>query len=129
MNLCLQKNSYEYFVESFKRNFEKHLESLRRYNGQKDKGVFLIEQTDAMIFVDGTYPVCPYTLYQDKILLKYIYQFKDVLKYVIYTNGEIVDVVQLTLIPQLLLRIPEGIQFKVGRTVSTTLQCFIDLQI
>lgn len=87
----------------------------------------MIEQETSMIFIEGRYPVDSYTLYQDKTLLEYIYQFKDVLQYVIYTDGNIVDIVQLSLIPELLSRIPKEIKFKAGRTTATTLQCFMDI--
>ena len=47
--VIFDENSYEYFVNSFKRNFEKHIESLKKYDGQKQEGIFLIEQTDTPI--------------------------------------------------------------------------------
>ena len=126
-DLIYDKNSYENFVNSFKRNFEKHVGSLKKYGGQNKNGIFLIEHTSAMLFVDGTYPVVPYRLYFDKGVLEYVYQFKDLLKYVVYTDGNRVDVIKISVIPKIIQRIPQGVKFKAGRTQSTTLQLFIDL--
>ena len=120
-DLIYDENSYEYFVNSFKRNFEKHVGSLKEYGGQKENGIFLIEHTSAMLFVDGTYPVVPYRLFFDKGVLEYVYQFKDLLKYVVYTDRERVDVIKISVIPKIIQRIPQGVRFKAGRTQSTTL--------
>ena len=126
--LTFDKNSYEYFVDSFKRNFEKHIESLQKYNGQKEKGIFLIEQISAMLFIDGTYPAEPYSLFLDRNLLEYLYGFRGVLQYVVFTNGEYVDIVKLGRIPKIEHYAPEKIAFIAGRTCIIKLQCFIDLQ-
>ena len=128
-DLIYGENSYEYFVNSFKRNFKKHIESLKKYTGQNKNGIFLIEHTDAMLFVEGTNPVVLYRLFFDKDVLEYVYQFKDLLKYVVYTDRERVDVIKISVIPQIIQRILQGVKFKAGRTCSTTLQCFIDLQL
>ena len=116
-------------MNSFKRNFKKHIESLKKCNAQNKNGIFLIEHTDAMLFVEGTYPVVPYRLFFDKGVLEYVYQFKDLLKYVVYTDRERVDVIKISVIPKIIQRIPQGVKFKAGRTCSTTLQCFIDLKL
>ena len=128
-DLIYDENSYEYFVNSFKRNFKKHIESLKKCNAQNKNGIFLIEHTEAMLFIDGTYPVVPYRLFFDKDVLEYLYQFKDLLKYVVYTDRERVDVIKISVIPKIIQRIPQGVKFKAGRTCSTTLQCFIDLKL
>ena len=126
--LTFDKNSYEYFMVSFKRNFENHIDSLKKYNGQKEKGIFLIEQTGGMLFIDGTYPTVSYSLFFDKNLLEYIYKFKDVLQYVVFTNGEYVDIVKLGRIPKIMQYVPKEISFKAGQTCSITLQVFWNLQ-
>ena len=126
--LTFDENSYEYFVNSFKRNFEKHVESLKKYDGQKQEGIFLIEQTDAMIFVTGTYPVVSYSLFFDKDLLEYIYGFKDILQYIVFTDGKYLDLIKISRIPQIIQYLPQEIAFKAGRTSSTTLQVFMNIQ-
>lgn len=126
--LIFDENSYEYFVDSFKRNFEKHIESLKKYDGQKQEGIFLIEQTDAMIFVTGTYPVVSYSLFFDKDLLEYIYGFKDILQYIVFTDGKYLDLIKISRIPPIIQYLPQEIAFKAGRTSSTTLQVFMNIQ-
>ena len=126
--LIFDENSYEYFVDSFKRNFDKHIESLKKYDGQKQEGVFLIEQLNAMIFVDGTYPAVSYSLFFDKDLLEYIYEFRDVLQYVVFTDGKYLDLVKISRIPKIIQYVPQKIAFKAGRTSSTTLQVFLNIQ-
>lgn len=126
--LTFDDNCYEYFVNSFKRNFEKHIESLKKYDGPKKEGVFLIEQVDGSLFIDGTYPTETYSLFYDKDILTYIFQFKDVLQYVLFTNGEYLDLVKISNIPKIMKYVPQDIAFKAGRTCSITLQCFLDIQ-
>lgn len=82
-----------------------------------------------MLFVEGTYPVVPYRLFFDKDVLEYLHQFKDLLKYVVYTDGERVDVIKISVIPKIIQHVSQDVKFKVGRTYSTTLQCFMDLQL
>lgn len=126
--LTFDENKYEYFVDSFKRNFEKHIDSLKKYGEQNKIGVFLIEQTDAMIFIEGSYPSVSYSLFFDKALLEYIYGFKDILQYVVFTNREYVDLVKIARIPKIMQYVPKEISFKAGRTCSITLQVFWNLQ-
>lgn len=126
--LKFETNSYEYFVDSFKRNFENHIESLKKYGGQKEEGIFLIELTDASLFVDGTYPTETYSLFHDKNLMEYLFTFNGVLKYVVFTNGEYLDLVKISNIPKIMKYVPNEIVFKAGSTRSITLQCFIDIQ-
>lgn len=126
--LKFEENRYEYFVNLFKRNFEKHIESLKKYNGPKEIGAFLIELTDASLFIDGTYPTETYSLFFDKDILNYIFQFKGVLRYVLFANGEYLDLVKISNIPKIMKYVPKEIAFKAGRTCSTTLQCFLDVQ-
>ena len=126
-DFTFDKNSYEYFVDSFKRNFEKHIESLQKYNGQKGKGIFLIELTDAMLFIEKPSSMESYSLLFDKKLLTYIYGFKDVLNYVVFTNGEYVDIVKISRMPKIMQYVPNAIRVKAGRTCSVTVQVFCDI--
>ena len=126
--LTFDENSYEYFVNSFKRNFEKHVESLKKYDGQKQEGIFLIEQTDGSLYIDGTPSYKPYSLFFDKDLLEYIYTFKDVLQYVVFTNGNYIDFIKIDRIPKVIQYAPKDITVKAGRMCSIKLQCFLDVQ-
>ena len=42
-NLWHKQHSYENFCDSFRSNFENHLASMRKYSGDKEHGIFLIE--------------------------------------------------------------------------------------
>lgn len=95
------EHGYKFFQESFKRNFQNHLESLDKYKGNKQVGIFMIENDDlsAEMF-ENIYENFPkettwgdlreaqtfqcYRLSRDKNLLRYIYNYKDKLKYVIH---------------------------------------------
>ena len=115
-------------MNSFKRNFEKHIESLKKYDGQKQKGVFLIEQTDGGLYIDGAPSYESYSLFFDKDLLEYAYEFKDILQYIVFTNGRCVDFIKIDRIPKVIQYVPKEITVKAGRMCSVKLQCFLDIQ-
>lgn len=95
------EHSYSNLLESFKRNFEHHIESLGKYTGNKDVGIFIIENSEfALSMMENVYASwvngmshgdlreqqtfnC-FRLSRDKSLLNYIYGFKDKIKYIIY---------------------------------------------
>ena len=100
-------HSYEYLVQSFKQNCEHHLESMHKYKGAKDIGIFLIENSEMTltmlenIFVgwkDGMshgdlrkqQSFSCYRLSRDKKLLNYLYELRNELKYVIYVYTDLV---------------------------------------
>lgn len=93
---------YDYLKQSVVKNFENHIKNLEHYNGSKDIGIFLVEYSDAAIAMNvinitekiiekvnagkikrkimGYNPSC------DREMLKYLYTFKDRLKYIIWLN-------------------------------------------
>lgn len=120
--------SYEYFVDSFKRNFEKHLESLDKYDGDKSVGIFLIEHKCARIIIlcDGKFAGF-YSIKCDKDLLSYLNGYADKLKYLIYFCGNSYEVIEFSKISKLLQNIPTGISFGVGRYISQNINFLLDL--
>lgn len=101
------EHNYSNLVESFKRNFEHHINSLDKYNGNKAVGIFMIENSEfAMSMMENVYvdwidgmsqgdlreqqSFNCYRLSRDKTMLNYLYDFRDKLKYVIYTYTELV---------------------------------------
>lgn len=90
---------------SFKRNFEHHIQSLEKYNGSKQIGVFMVENyvyavnMYENIFADVKENVsygdlrrpqefsC-YRLSRDKNLLNYIYSYRDLIRYIIFVYEE-----------------------------------------
>ena len=120
--------SYDGFVRSFKKNFEKHIKSLQKYNGEKTIGIFLIELVGARVTViqNGRFNVF-YRLAIDKELLTYIDKFSEQLNYIVFANNEDYELLDIKNISKILQNIPTGLTFGVGRYISTKLNLFIDI--
>lgn len=129
--------SYEFFIDSFKRNFEKHIHSLDNYNGNKSIGIFMIERTGARVTVlkNGRFRKF-YKIEYDKNLLAYLYAFVDKLKYLICfwgdTQGDLggdisCEIIEISKIPELINKVPQDISFGVGRYKNLQLNIFLDL--
>lgn len=116
-------HSYEFLFQSFKNNLEHHLKSYNKYTGSKEIGIFMIEYSEFALSMfanikhdcingmsHGDMPehekfFC-YRLSRDKRLLNYIYEFKDIIKYVIFINCDGFEVIRLENIPCLLKLLP-----------------------
>ncbi|MDY4895103.1 MAG: hypothetical protein SO532_04365 [Candidatus Borkfalkiaceae bacterium] len=120
--------SYDSFVRSFKKNFEKHIKSLQKYNGEKAIGIFLIELVGARVTViqNGRFRVF-FRLSIDKDLLEYINEFSGYLKYIVFANSEDYELLDIKNIPTLLQNIPTGLKFDAGRCKNIKLNLFIDI--
>ena len=120
--------SYEYFVKSFKRNFENHITSLKGYNGEKENGIFLIEAEGGRITVleNGEFKKF-YLLQYDKDILEYLYGFVNELQYVVFLQNESYEILKLADIPQILMKVPKDITFGVGRYINISLGLFMDI--
>lgn len=93
---------YDYLKQSIVKNFENHIKSLERYDGSKDIGIFLVEYSDDAIAMNVTNmteeiikkvnvgkikrKIVGYNPSYDREMLKYLYTFKDKLKYIIWVN-------------------------------------------
>ena len=122
------KYSYESFIKSFKRNFDKHILSLQKYTGEKSIGIFLIELAGANITVmqNGRFLEL-YRLAVDQELLTYINQYAEYLKYIIFASADRYEILELNEIPKLLDNLPHGLTFGVGRFINEKLCLFIDI--
>ena len=120
--------SYENFVKSFKRNFDKHILSLQKYKGDKSIGIFLIELVGANITVmqNGRF-LEVYRLAIDRELLTYINQYAEYLKFIIFASADSYEILELDEIPKLLDNLPHGLTFGVGRFINEKLSLFIDI--
>ena len=113
------EHGYKYLKESFKQNWEHHLESCEKYSGKKDIGIFMIEYPEnALAMCENVYSKWldgmaqgdmreqesfkEYRLSRDKELLKYIYEFRNSIKYVVFVNSTRCEVVCTENIPYLL---------------------------
>lgn len=116
-------HSYESLVDSFKRNWEHHMESYGKYTGSRQIGMFMIEYPEnALAMFENVYQgwisgmtqgdirepeqFNEYRLSRDKNLLQYVYQFKEAIKYVIFWNCARIEVVRTENIPYLLKLLP-----------------------
>lgn len=120
--------SYENFVKSFKRNFEKHIKSLQKYKGDKSIGIFLIELVGANITIMRNN--CFRALYRlavDQELLTYINQYVEYLKFIIFVSTDSYEILELNKIPKLMDNLPQGLTFGVGRFINENLNLFIDI--
>lgn len=116
-------HSHEYLVRSFKRNWEQHMKSYKKYEGAKRVGVFMIEYPEfALAMHENVYQgwingmsqgdmreqeeFKEYRLSRDKDLLQYVYQFKDEIKYVVFLNHTRFEVVCTENIPYLIRLLP-----------------------
>ena len=117
------EHSHEYLVDSFKNNWEHHIESYSKYSGARQTGIFMIEYPEvALSMCENVYhpwvngmshgdmreqeKFSEYRLSRDKKLLEYVYQFKDRIHYVIFVNLERVEVICTENIPYLLNLLP-----------------------
>ena len=116
-------HSYTFLIDSFKQNWERHLESYQKYSGKKDIGIFMIEYPETALamcenvygrWIDGMAQgdmreqesFKDYRLSRDKKLLKYIYDFNKIIKYVIFVNPVRCDVIRTKNIPYLIRLMP-----------------------
>lgn len=116
-------HSYTFLIDSFKQNWERHLESYQKYSGKKDIGIFMIEYPETALamcenvydlWIDGMAPgdmreqesFKDYRLSRDKKLLKYIYDFNKIIKYVIFVNPVRCEVIRTKNIPYLIRLMP-----------------------
>lgn len=117
------EHSYENLVRSFKKNWNNHIESFGKYKGKKDISIFMIQYSDMALemyenvyeyWIDGMSngdlrkpeKLNCYRMSRDKKILKYMYEFKDKIKYVIFVYGEKCEVIKLENIPYILRLIP-----------------------
>lgn len=120
--------AYESFVKSFKRNFEKHIESLQKYTGDKSIGIFLIELAGPRLTVlqNNNFRAF-YRLAIDRDLLEYIDKYTAYLKYIFFVSLDDYEVLELNKIPHLLNNIPQGLTFGVGRFRNMNWTLFIGI--
>ncbi len=115
--------TYDLLVNSFKHNWEHHMESYEKYTGSKQIGIFMVEYPEiALTMYENVYQGwingmsngdmreqelwSEYRISRDKYLLQYVYQFRESIKYVIFRNYARVEVICTENIPYLLKLLP-----------------------
>lgn len=125
-------HSYENFVVSFKSNFEKHIESLKKHQNDYDNVIFLIEYTDSALSMSKKYPSDlmlevmygdllsrenpTYRLSRDTELLRYINEMSKYVHYVVFVSensfhGTSIDVVNSRNALEIIKLLGEGYDF------------------
>lgn len=117
------EHNYCYLEKSLKNIWNHHIESLKKYSGNQEIGVFLIEYNEIALsmleniftgWIDGMSQgdlreqqkfTC-YRLSRDKNLLNFIYQFMDIITYVIFVYKEGLEIIKTENIPYLLQLLP-----------------------
>lgn len=126
--LACPNYSYEGFVKSFKGNFEKHMDHLRKYAGDKTNSIFLIEVVGAMITIEqNRYFKDVYRLSNDYNLLQYISEHSEQLWHIVFINGDYYEFIEIKEIPEIQKRAPRNMTFGVGRYLRTDVNVFVDL--
>src|SRR5699024_3694116 len=99
--------SYEMYEKSFRKNWQHHIDSLEKYTGCREVGIFLISYQGAPLKMmrQGVF-FGFYQLHQDARMLRYIEQYQDKLSYVIFEDGQNCEVIELEKIPALIEGVP-----------------------
>lgn len=120
--------SYEMYEQSFRRNWQNHIDSLEKYTGCREVGIFLISYQGAPLKMmrQGVF-FGFYQLHQDARMLRYIEQYQDKLSYVIFEDGQNCEVIELEKIPALIEGVPCNIQFEPGRWRECRANLAIDI--
>lgn len=123
-----EKTSYEYFVSSFKRNFDSHLISLDKSNKATLITVFLIDQQGGrlQIYEKNEFKRF-YLLSEDKKLLLYLKDKYPKINYVIFTSVDSVEIIDMSKIEQLIASSKDEMDIRGGRMIKPNSFVFIDL--
>ena len=122
--LQYDRNSYQFFLDSFKKNWMRHIKSLEQYDGKKEVGVFLVESEAASFkeMMNGKYSGRLYRLQDDKNLLEFIFTYRNQIQYVIFEGAQFFEIIEVNIIPELIKQIPIGLSFDPGTQYITNLQ-------
>ena len=125
-----EKTSYEYFVSSFKRNFDSHLISLDKSNKATLITVFLIDQQGGrlQIYEKNEFKRF-YLLSEDKKLLLYLKDKYPKINYVIFTSVDSVEIIDMSKIEQLIASSKDEMDVRGGRMIKSNSSVFINLDL
>lgn len=118
-------HSYDNLKESFYNNFKKHLISFDNYEGIQNIKIYMIEYSDYGLEMMEN--VCDetkepkhlwdYRLSKDKNMMKFIYQYKNKVDYIIMNYKDSCEIIKISEIPNILKRIPYD--YKIDGKVNT----------
>lgn len=114
-------HSYENLTKSFKNNLTKHIGSADNYSGKKDLKIYLVEYGDFGIEMCEDIGSNPeyyarnkrkpdhcwnYRLSRDKNMLRYIYDYKDDIDYIIMNYHDYCEIIKVVNIPSMIKYMP-----------------------
>lgn len=117
------KHSYESLVKSFESIWQHHIESLKKYSGCGERGVFLVDYPEfALAMCEKIYDGVKgdlryddlreqqkfkaYRLSRDKRMLDFLYEYRELVEYVIYVYYNGCEIIKLKHIPELKKLLP-----------------------
>ena len=120
--------SYEKFQSSFRKNWEHHIHSLEKYRGAKNIGIFLVEYVGPLFkTMRGGKFAHFYQLQEDVAMLRFLDAYKEQVSYVVFTDGQYCEVIDLQQIPLLIKQAPKDISFEAGRYSQEYLMIVTDI--
>ena len=121
---------YKYFAESFKKNLDNHIDSLRKHNDKSCMRIFMVQYVGARLFIrnNGNF-LRFYKFTDDKFLLNYLMKYKKDLDYLLIVYNDDIDVIDLAKIDSLIDLAPQNIDIGVGRYRQVGLNLFIDIDL
>lgn len=122
-------STYDDFVSSFERSWKHHIGSLDNYRGEKDIGIFLIENTGSAFkqMRNEQYLRALHRLSVDRRLLSIVEEDKEKLSYVVYKQAQFYEIIKVETIPMLMKQIPEWLYFEPGRKIASNIHMGIVL--
>ena len=121
MTFNYNNHSYEFLLESMKGIWQKHINSLNKYNGCKNVGIFLIDFPETIMRIAIDYGIKTeihygdmlykeenpwYRFSRDPNILGYIYEYRKDINYVIFRNNDYFEVISTENISELLKLLP-----------------------
>ncbi|ALS02042.1 hypothetical protein ATZ33_11795 [Enterococcus silesiacus] len=118
-------HSHENIVNSIKKNWNKHVDSLEKYEGIKEHGIFLIEYADTFAMetaeiignqISEVYD--SYRMNTDKELLEWLYNYKEKIEYIILFNVSSLEIIKVNQIMNFIDGVPKGLYVGMPTIVS-----------
>lgn len=93
-------DSHENLIKSFETKWDKHIQSMEKCKTEYDMRIFLIDYVGEDLIYGEEKEI--YRLSKDLELLEFMYKYKDKINYVIFKTKFYVEIISLTVIPELI---------------------------
>ncbi len=111
LDMEYKEHSYENLVSSMQASWKHHMDGLRKYNGVKKVGIFLIEYNEmALSMIEDKYAsmnglgigdlrsqecFSDYRLSRDIHMFDFLYEYRDNIQYVIYVCSTYIEIIKV----------------------------------